>query len=71
VQLEIPFDDPTTVQTILPEGKKVHELNEFRLSHRYFQENVLTKSGSQIAQVFFRYVRKGLLDGDPTPSGKE
>lgn len=70
-QLEIPFDDPTTVQTILPEGQKVHELNEFRISRQYSQENVPTKSGSQIAQVFFRYERKGLLDGGPTPSGKE
>ncbi len=71
VQLEIPFKDPSTVQTILPEGKKVNELDEFSLSHQYLQNNVVTKNGSHIAQGFFRYVRKGLLDPGYLPVQKE
>lgn len=70
-QLEIPFVDSSTVQTILPDGKKVNELDQFSLSRQYLQEHVVTKSGSRIAQVFFRYDRKGVLDGGPTPSKKE
>jgi riboflavin biosynthesis pyrimidine reductase len=62
-QLEIPFDDPLTVQTILPEGKKVSQLKEFSVSHQYLQENVLTENGSHISQLFLRYDRKGALDG--------
>jgi hypothetical protein len=60
-QLEIPFDDPSTVQTILPEGKKVNELKEFSVTHQYLQENVVTEDGSLISQLFLRYDRKGVL----------
>ncbi len=59
--LEIPVDDPSSVQTILPEGKKINELKEFSLNHQYLQENVATKNGSKISQSFLRYDRKGLL----------
>jgi riboflavin biosynthesis pyrimidine reductase len=62
-QLEIPFDDPSMVQTILPEGRKVYELVEFRVIHRYLQENGIAENGSHIAQEFLRYDRKGALDG--------
>jgi riboflavin biosynthesis pyrimidine reductase len=58
-QLEIPFDDPSTVQTILPEGRKVSELKEFSVTHQYLQENVVTQNGSLISQLFVRYDRKG------------
>jgi hypothetical protein len=43
-QLEIPFDDCSTVLTILPEGKKVNELTEFSVTHQYLQENVVILS---------------------------
>ena len=62
-QLEILFDDPATVQTILPAGKKVGELREFRVVHRYFQENVTAENGSRISQVLLRYDKKDALDG--------
>jgi len=58
-QLEVPFDDPSTVQTILPEGRKVSELKEFSVTHQYLQENVVTRNGSLISQLFVRYDRKG------------
>ena len=60
-QVEIPFDDPTTVQTILPEGRKVNALKEFSLTHQYIQENVATEDSSFISQEFLRYDRKGAL----------
>jgi riboflavin biosynthesis pyrimidine reductase len=66
-QLEIPFVDSSTVQTILPDGKKVNELNQFSLSRQYSQEDVVTKSGLHIAQEFFRYDRKGVLDDESHP----
>ncbi|RPI92403.1 MAG: hypothetical protein EHM40_13110 [Chloroflexi bacterium] len=59
-QLEIPFDDPATVQTILAGGKKISELNEFRLAHQFIQENVITEDASFISQLFLRYDRKDL-----------
>ena len=62
-QMEIAVDDPSSVQVILPEGKKINELKEFSLTHQYLQENVVTKKGSHISQVFLRYDRKGLLSG--------
>jgi len=58
-QLEIPFDDPSTVQAILLGAKKVNELKEFHVTHQYFQENVVTEDGSRISQFFLRYDRKG------------
>lgn len=62
-QREIPFDDPSTVQTILPGGKGVNKLKDFRVTHRYLQENVVTEDGSLISQLFLRYDRKSVLDG--------
>jgi riboflavin biosynthesis pyrimidine reductase len=58
VQREIPNNGPSTVKTILPEGKKVNELKEFRISHQYKQENVATEDGSHITQFFLRYDRR-------------
>ncbi|HSB02861.1 MAG TPA: hypothetical protein VLE49_19590, partial [Anaerolineales bacterium] len=58
-QVEIPFDDPATVQTILG-GKKISELKEFRLAHQFIQENVVTEAASLISQLFLRYERKDL-----------
>ena len=60
-QLEIPFDDPSTVLTILQGGKKVNELKEFSVTQQYLQENVVTDDGSLISQLFLRYDRKGIL----------
>ena len=54
-QLEIPFDDPATVQTILSGGRKVSELKDFHLGHQFIQENVVTEAGSLISQSFLRY----------------
>jgi riboflavin biosynthesis pyrimidine reductase len=59
-QLEIPFDDPSTVQTILPGGEKVEELEDFHVAHQYLQENVVTEDGSRTSQLFIRYDRKGI-----------
>jgi riboflavin biosynthesis pyrimidine reductase len=56
-QLEISFDDASTVQTILPGGRKVSELKEFRVTHQYLQEDVVTRNGSLISQLFVRYDR--------------
>ena len=61
-QVEIPFEDPSTVQTILLGGKKVSELKDFHLAHRFIQENVITENGSRISQSFLRYDRKDLRD---------
>ena len=57
-QVEIPFEDPSTVQTILLGGKKVSELEDFRLAHQFIQENVVTEDASRISQAFLRYDRK-------------
>src|SRR5689334_24331679 len=59
-QVEIPFDDPASVQTVLLGGKKISELKEFRLAHQFIQEDVVTEAGSRISQSFFRYDRKEL-----------
>lgn len=61
-QVEIPFDDPATVQTMLLEGKKISELKEFRLAHQFIQENVVTEAASVISQSFLRYDRKDLQE---------
>lgn len=62
-QLEIPFDDPSTVQTILPGGKNINQLKDFSVTHQYLQENVVTEDGSLISQLFLRYDRKGAFIG--------
>ena len=54
-QVEIPFDDPTRVQTVLSGGKKISDLKEFHLAHQFIQENVVTENGSRISQSFLRY----------------
>jgi len=60
-QLEIPFDDPSTVQTILPKGEKVNGLKEFSVTHQYLQENVVAEDGSHISQLFLRYDKKSIF----------
>jgi riboflavin biosynthesis pyrimidine reductase len=59
-QVKIPFEDPSTVQTILLGGKKVSDLKDFNIAHQFIQENVVTEDGSLISQSFFRYERKDL-----------
>jgi hypothetical protein len=59
-QVEIPFEDPALVQTILSGGRKIDELDEFRLVHQFMQADVVTEAGSRIFQSFFRYDRKDL-----------
>jgi riboflavin biosynthesis pyrimidine reductase len=59
-QLEIPFDDPATVQTVLSGGKKISELTEFHLTHQFNQGHVITDDGSHISQSFLRYDRNDL-----------
>ena len=54
-QMEIPFDDPDTVQTILLEGNKISERKEFQLAHQFIQEKVITENGAHISQSFLRY----------------
>ena len=60
VQMEISYDDPAALQTILPEGKKIGELTEFHLTHRFTQDHVLTEDGSLVSQSFLRYDANGL-----------
>ena len=59
-QLKIPFEDPATVQTMLPSGKKVSDLNDFHLAHQFIQEHVVTEDGSLLSQSFLRYDRNDL-----------
>jgi riboflavin biosynthesis pyrimidine reductase len=59
-QVEIPLDDPSTVQTMLLGGKVISELQEFRLAHQFRQASVETEAGSPISQSFLRYDRKDL-----------
>ena len=61
-QVRIPFEDPSTVQTILLGGKKVSDLKDFHLAHQFIQENVVTEDASLISQSFLRYDRKDLQD---------
>ena len=61
-QVRIPFEDPSTVQTILLGGKKVSDLKDFHLAHQFIQENVVTEDASLISQSFLRYDRKDLKD---------
>jgi hypothetical protein len=56
-QVEIPFDDPAKVQTVLVGGKKIDDLKEFHLAHQFTQKDVVTESGSRISQSFLRYDR--------------
>jgi riboflavin biosynthesis pyrimidine reductase len=61
-QVEIPFEDPATVQTILLGGKNVSELKDFHLAHEFIQENVVTEDASLISQTFLRYDRNDFRD---------
>jgi riboflavin biosynthesis pyrimidine reductase len=61
-QVEILFEDPSTVQTILLGGKKVSEMKDFHLAHQFVQENMVTEDASLISQSFLRYDRKNLRD---------
>jgi riboflavin biosynthesis pyrimidine reductase len=61
-QVIIPFEDHSTVQTILLGGKKVSDLKDFNLAHQFIQENVVTEDASRISQSFLRYDRKDLSD---------
>jgi len=61
-QVNIPFQDPATVQTILLGGKQVSDLKDFHLAHQFDQENVVTEDASLISQSFLRYDRKDLKD---------
>ncbi len=61
-QVKIPFEDPSTVQTMLLGGKKVSDLKEFHLAHQFIQEDVVAEHGSRISQYFLRYDRKDLTD---------
>jgi hypothetical protein len=59
-QVKIPFEDSSTVQTILLGGKKVSDLKDFSLAHQFIQENVVTEDASLLSQLFLRYDRKDL-----------
>jgi len=59
-QVEIPFEDPSTVQTMLLGGKKVSDLKNFNLAHQFIQESVVTEDASVISQSFLRYDRENL-----------
>jgi hypothetical protein len=61
-QVEIPSDDPATVQTVLSGGKKIGDLEDFQLAHQFIQQNVVTDSGSRISQSFLRYDAKELRE---------
>ncbi len=57
VQRNIPFEDPSDVITLLPNGKKVQDLKEFKLTHQYVQERAVAGDGSSISQFFLRFDR--------------
>ena len=55
VQVELPFDDPASVQTMLSGGRKVGDLREFHLAHKFIQDHVRTEAGSLVSQSFLCY----------------
>lgn len=57
-QRVIPLERPADGRTLLPDGKKVGQLNEFRLAHQFVQEHVLADDGALMTQFFLRYDRK-------------
>jgi riboflavin biosynthesis pyrimidine reductase len=59
-QVEIPFEDPSTVQTVLLGGKQVSDLKDFHLAHQFDQEGAVTEAASLISQSFLRYDRNDL-----------
>jgi riboflavin biosynthesis pyrimidine reductase len=58
--IEIPFDNPAAVQTILPGGMKIEQHPDFHLAHQYIQEGVIAEDGSVLSQSFLRYDRNDL-----------
>lgn len=56
--VKIPFEEPSTVQTILSGGENVSDLKDFRLAQEFIQNHVVTEDASQISQSFLRYDRK-------------
>ncbi len=54
VQREIPFDDPSRVMTLLPNGKRVQDLREFRLTRQYWQDHAVAGDGAPVSQSFLR-----------------
>jgi riboflavin biosynthesis pyrimidine reductase len=64
-QVEIPFEDPSTVQTILLGAKEVSDLKDVHLAHEFIQESVVTEDASRISQSFLRYDRKDLRGLEP------
>ena len=54
-QVQLPFNDPAAVQTILPGGRRIGDIQGLNLSHKYVQEQALTEEGSLISQAFLRY----------------
>jgi len=57
--VKIPFEDPSTVQTMLSAGENVSDLKDFHLAHEFIQHHVVTDAehASQISQSFLRYDR--------------
>jgi riboflavin biosynthesis pyrimidine reductase len=60
VQREIEYKDPANIATLLPAGKRIDQLEDFTLTHRFVQENARAEDGMTIAQEFRRYDRKDL-----------
>jgi riboflavin biosynthesis pyrimidine reductase len=60
VQLEIPFENPSSVCTMLPPGTKLSQLEGFQLKHQFIQEDVTTDAGLHSSQFFLRYDRQGI-----------
>ncbi len=58
VQRKIQFDDPSTVITLLPNGKSVQDLKEFQLTHEFRQDHAVAGDGKPISQLFLRYDRR-------------
>lgn len=61
VQRAVPFDDPSSVLTLLPGGEKVQDLHEFNLTHQYMQDHAVAGDGTPISQSFLRYDSRELL----------
>lgn len=54
VEREIEIDDPSTVLTLLPNGKSVQDLPGFSLARQYVQEYAIAGDGKPISQIFLR-----------------
>ncbi len=58
VQVEIPHDEPSSVDRLLPDGHTVEDLGGFQLMREYLQEGVTAADGSVVSQRFRRYDRE-------------